>query len=313
MGEKRYRPVTITPNFHQLGIPSFPAYLSMGDDGMIIEGGTGATFTIIVDQIKELGIEPERIQYLTLTHTHPDHIGAVLHLKRLWPHLKVVGSPVAVKLLSRLSEREDALKEFLLTDRSITEILFSKGEIAELPPEPENDPFGVDLVVQEGDRLDLGSGIVWTIYDTPGHSPCHISLYDEREETLVVGDATGCYDPEKDIFWPNYFESLETYCNSIRKLSTLSAQRCALSHNGVVEGKVSYYFQKAMRATESYHLDMLERLGKGEDPEKIALEKAKWVNSFTDLQPFEVIHGLTKLMFRRSQSEAGKENLFTIP
>ncbi|MFH1626152.1 MAG: hypothetical protein ABID54_13495, partial [Pseudomonadota bacterium] len=74
-----------------------------------------------------------------------------------------------------------------------------------------------------------------------------------------------------------------------------------------------YYFQKAMRATESYHLDMLERLGKGEDPEKIALEKANWVNTLTDIQPFEVMYSLSKLMLTRSQSEAGKENLFTIP
>ena len=92
---------------------------------MIIEGGTGATFAIIVEQIKELGIEPERIKYLTLTHTHPDHIGAVPHLKKLWPHLKIVASPVAAKLL----KREGMLKEFLATDRGITELLISKGDI----------------------------------------------------------------------------------------------------------------------------------------------------------------------------------------
>ncbi len=313
MSEKRYRPVTITPGFYQLGTPSFPAYLSMGDDGMIIEGGTRATSTIIVEQIEELGIEPERIKYLTLTHSHPDHIGAIPHLKKLWPHLKIVASPVAQKILNRLSEREEALKEFLWTDRSIAEILVSKGEIAELPPEPDNYTFGVEMVVQEGDRIDLGSGIVWTIYDTPGHSSCHISLHDEKKGTLVIGDATGLYDPEKDMFWPNYFESLEIYCNSIRKLSTLSAQRGILSHNGVIEGGVRNHFQKAIRATESYHLDMVEKLANGEDPEKIALDKAKWVITFTAFIPFEGINGLTRLMLKRSQSAVGKTDLFTIP
>ena len=308
MSKKRHAPVSITRSFYQLGTPSFPVYLSLGDNAMLIEGGTGATFAIIIEQIKELGIEPKRIKYIALTHTHPDHIGAVPHLKRLWPHLKIAAGSVAAKLLK--SQR--MIKEFRETDRTISEIMINKGEIAELPPELENYIFEVDKVLEEGDRLDLGSGIVWTVYHTPGHSPCHISLCEEKEGTLAIGDATGFYVPEKDVFWPNYFDSLEAYCNSIRKLSTLPAQRGALSHNAVVDGWLEGYFQKAIKATESYHLEMLERLGKGEDPEKIALEKAKWVNSLTDIQTFEVMYSLAKLMLARSQSEAGKEKLFTI-
>ena len=275
---------------------------------MLIEGGTGATFAIIVEQIKELGIEPERIEYIALTHTHPDHIGAVPHLKRLWPHLKIAASSLAAKLL----KRQRMIKEFRENDRTISEIMINKGEIAELPPELENYIFEVDKVLEEGDRLELGSGIVWTAYHTPGHSPCHISLYEEKEGTLAIGDATGFYVPEKGVFWPNYFDSLEAYCNSIRKLSALPAQRGALSHNTVVDGWLEGYFQKAIKATESYHLEMLERLGKGEDPEKIALDKAKWVNSLTDIQTFEVMYSLAKLMLARSKSEAGKKKLFTI-
>jgi glyoxylase-like metal-dependent hydrolase (beta-lactamase superfamily II) len=304
--EKKYEPVAITTSFYQLGTPSFPAYLSLGDDGMIIEGGTGATFTIIVEQIKGLGIQPERIKYLALTHTHADHIGAVPHLKRLWPHLKLVASPVAAKLL----KSEEMIKEFINMDRTLAKIMLSKGEITEPPPELENPVFDLDLVVKEGDRLDLGSGTAWTVYETPGHSPCHISLYEEGEGTLVIGDATGFYVPEKDVFWPNYFNSLEAYCNSIRKLSALQARRGALSHNCVIEGSVGHYLQKAIGATESYHLEMLERLGNGVDPEKVILEKAKWVNTLTDHHPFEIMYSMSKILIRRSQSEAGKENLF---
>jgi hypothetical protein len=41
MSDTMHKPIVITPNFYQLGTPSFPAYLSMGEVGMIIEGGTG--------------------------------------------------------------------------------------------------------------------------------------------------------------------------------------------------------------------------------------------------------------------------------
>jgi glyoxylase-like metal-dependent hydrolase (beta-lactamase superfamily II) len=313
MTEKRYRYISITPNFYQLGIPSFPAYLSLGDDGMIIEGGTGVTFAIIIDQLKELGIEPERIKYLFLTHTHADHIGAIPRLRKIWPHLKVVASPVGEKLLTRLVTKEEALKEFITTDHDIAEIMLSKGEIDAIPPELDSYTFGVDMVVKESDRLDLGSGVSWTVYDTPGHSPCHISLYNEGERTLVIGDATGLYAPEKDIFWPNYFDSLEAYCNSIRKLSALPAERGALCHNCVIEGGVKRHLQKALRATESYHREMMARLDRGEDPKEIALERAKWVVNFTALIPFEGIRALTTLLLRRSQSAVVSEGLFAIP
>jgi|GEM_PF-2838103 len=35
-------PIEITPDFYQLGTPFFPVYLRMGEEVMIIEGGTGA-------------------------------------------------------------------------------------------------------------------------------------------------------------------------------------------------------------------------------------------------------------------------------
>jgi glyoxylase-like metal-dependent hydrolase (beta-lactamase superfamily II) len=276
---------------------------------MIIEGGTGPTANIIVKQIEELGIDPKRIKYIALTHTHADHIGAVPHLRLLWPHLKLLANSTAVKLLSN----KGMVKEFLWVDGSITEIMKNKKEITEPPPVLENYDFDVDTVVEEGDRIDLGMGIVWTIYNTPGHSPCHIALFEEKEDTLVIGDTTGFCFPEKDIYWPNYFESLENYCNSIRKLSTLPAKRGALSHNSVVEGTVRRHLERSLQATEIYHQELLKRLDDGEDAEKIALEKAQWVNSITDILPFKVMHNLCKILIKRSQSEADKQILFNIP
>ena len=305
-----YKPVAITEDFYQLGTPSFPVYLSLGDEGMIIEGGTGGVAAIIMEQLKGLGIPPERIKYIVLTHTHADHIGAVPHLKRLLPHLKTVASPVAARLLAS----GETMKEFLRMDRTLAEIMLAKGRIAELPPQIDNYVFAVDMVVSEGDRIDLGSGVTWTIYETPGHSPCHISLYNESQGIVVIGDATGFYVPEKDVFWPNYFNSLEAYCDSIRKLAALPARRGVLSHNYVIEEGLGDYFHKAMRATESYHREMVARLGKGEDVDKIALEKARWVNTLTDDHPFEIMCSMARILLRRSQSEAGKDNnLFDLP
>jgi glyoxylase-like metal-dependent hydrolase (beta-lactamase superfamily II) len=302
MTEKMTEPIKITPHFYQLGTPSFPAYLSLGEQGMIIEGGTGPTTDFVVKQIETLGIDPQRITSVALTHTHADHIGFVAYLRPVWNHLKVLASPAAAKALSR----EEMAKEFQFIDRGIAEIMKAKGLIPELPPVLDSYSFEVDTILREGDKIDLGQGIVWTVYDAPGHSPCHLAFREEKEETFVIGDSTGFYAPEKDAFWPNYFQSLEIYCDTMRKLAAIPAKRAALSHNGVIEGDVSKHFDKALKATEAYHKELLKRLAEGEDPKQIALEKAQWVNTITDIQPFNIMNNLTKLLIKISRTEDGK-------
>jgi glyoxylase-like metal-dependent hydrolase (beta-lactamase superfamily II) len=302
---KNHRPIEVTSHLFQLGTPAFPGYLSMGEQGMIIEGGTGPTFPIMVDQVRSLGIDPERIKYILLTHTHPDHIGAVPHFQRAWPHIKLLTSPTGAKILAK----RELFKQFQLIDLGIAQLMKAKAEINALPEPIKEYTFKVDSVVQEGDSIDLGAGIVWHIYDTPGHSPCHIALFEEKEKTLVLGDVTGFYVPGKGVFWPNYFESLEKYCSSIRKLAPLPAKRAALSHNGVVEGDVRQHLEKAMEATKQYHQEIIERLRQGEVSEKIAMEKARFVDSLTDIQPFRVIYDLCEVMVKNSLAN-GEEDHF---
>jgi glyoxylase-like metal-dependent hydrolase (beta-lactamase superfamily II) len=305
MNARKHEPVEITPHFFQLGTPAFPAYLSMGMEGMIIEGGTGPTFPIMIDQIESLGIDPKTIKYIVLTHTHPDHIGAVPHFHRDWPHIKLLASPIGAKILGKT----ELFKEFQLVDLGIAQLMKAKSEINTLPEPVEDYAFSVDSVVKEGDRIDLGLGIVWKVYETPGHSPCHIALFEEKEGTLALGDTSGFYVPEKDVFWPNYFESLEKYCHSIRKLAALPAKRAVLSHNAVIEGDVRQHLAKAMKATEKYHQELMERLANGELSEEIAMEKARFVDSLTDIQPFKVMYDLCKVLIKNSLQN-GKEDHF---
>ena len=303
----KHKPIAITPHFYQLGTPAFPAFLALGEAGMLIEGGTGPTFPVITSQIDALGIDPGRIEYVILTHTHADHIGALPHLKMEWPHIKLLASATGSKILNT----RELYNEFLLVDLGIAQLMKAKAEFDEMPPIPEDYRFEVDLIVKGGDTIELGDGITWEIIDTPGHSPCHISLYERKEATLVLGDAAGFYVPEEDVFWPNYFVSLKGYCDSIRKLSNFPAKRAALSHNAVIEGNVRQFLEKAMKATKNYHLDLLQRLSRGESTESIALEKAQFVSSLTDIQPFKVIYDLCRLMIKRSKTN-GVELSFSL-
>jgi glyoxylase-like metal-dependent hydrolase (beta-lactamase superfamily II) len=307
MNSKKHEPIRITPHFFQLGTPDFPAYLSLGKEGLLIEGGTGATFSIMVNQIKNLGINPETIKYIALTHTHPDHIGAVPHFQLLWPHIKLLASAIGARTL----KRTELFREFQLTDLGIAQLMKAKSEIESLPDPIEAYAFNVDSMIKEGDRIDLGEEITWTVHETPGHSPCHISLFEEKEGILALGDSTGFCVPGKNSIWPNYFDSLEKYCDSIRKLSTLNAKLAVLSHNGMIEGDIRAYLVKAMKATELYHKTIKERLDNGEHAEEIAMDGARFVDSLTDIQPFKIMYDLCKVLIKNSLQN-GKPDHFII-
>jgi glyoxylase-like metal-dependent hydrolase (beta-lactamase superfamily II) len=303
---QQHKPIAITKKFYRLGTQSYPVYLSLGKEAMIIEGGISGIADLILKQLKELEIEPGKIRYIALTHTHSDHIGAVPYLKKLYPDIKIIASSLAAELL----KSEDVVKDHVVMEEERTKILIAKGEITWPVSKVDNPVFNVDIFIKEGDAIDLGSGVKWKVYETTGHSPCHLSYYEESEQILALGDATGFYVPEKDLFWPNYFNSLEEYCNSIKKLYALSARLGVLSHNYIIRDNVGQYLKKAMQATKAYHKEMLARLEAGEDPEDIAMEKARWVNTLTDEHPFEIMYILSKVLIKKSQAAAGNGNLF---
>ena len=108
-------PRKITDSFFQLATPLFPVYLSLGQDAMLIDGAVGGTFYLVQDQLKEIGVDLARIKFVTLTHTHNDHIGLVPHLLTKWPHLKLQASATGAELLAK----ETLVKDFLAFDQLV--------------------------------------------------------------------------------------------------------------------------------------------------------------------------------------------------
>ena len=294
------KPIKLSDHLYQLGTKRFPVYLSLGEQGMIIEGGTCGTAELIAAQVAELGIDPERISYLALTHTHADHIGAVPRLRELWPHLRILAGPIAAAILSS----DNHLKEFRPADRMIGKILLNEGLIQHMPPEAPQNAFQVDAVLEEGARIDLGGGVVWHVLLTPGHSACHVSYFEQKEGVLAMGDMGGYLDPDLDIIWPNYFSSLEDYCLSIQKVAILPAKVAVLSHNGAVALNQRPFLKQTLDATMEYHFQLLERMAAGENTEEICREQAQWVYGYAPIASPKAIEFLCGLLCQNSRKAA---------
>jgi glyoxylase-like metal-dependent hydrolase (beta-lactamase superfamily II) len=293
-------PIKLSEHLYQLGTKRFPVYLSLGERGMIIEGGTGGTAELIAAQVAQLGVDPARIDYLALTHTHADHIGAMPRLRELWPSLRILAGPVAAAALSAANH----INEFRPADRMIGKILLNDGVIEDMPPVAPENAFQVDAVLEEGARIDLGHGVVWHVLLTPGHSPCHVSYFEQKESVLAMGDMAGYLDQDLDVIWPNYFHSLEDYCLSIQKVAILPAKTAVLSHNGAVDLGKRPFLRQALEAAMEYHFRLLERMAGGESKEEICREQARWVYSYAPIASPKAIEFLCGLLCRNSRKAA---------
>ena len=106
-------------------------------------------------QLQELGVKPDDIKFVGISHTHPDHAGNV----ELFP------------------------KSMLMVQKAEYEWPDAKGGPRFKPEHP--------VTKLEGDRDVFGDGSV-TIISTPGHTPGHQSLLVKLPKTgpvLLTGDA----------------------------------------------------------------------------------------------------------------------------
>ncbi|GAX88584.1 MBL fold metallo-hydrolase [Effusibacillus lacus] len=198
----------------------------------IVETGSSYGAPHILSGLKRLGIRPEQVEYIIVTHIHLDHSGGVGYILPHFPNATVVVHPRGAKHLidpSRLISGARAVYGDAL-EQAFGQIL----------PVPEDRV----LIRDEGDTLDLGGGRILTFYDTPGHARHHFSIYDPVSEGIFTGDTVGIryvkqftgydFEPIYPSTSPSEFDRAATF-ESLAKLETLNPKRIYHSHFGMTE------------------------------------------------------------------------------
>ena len=64
----------------QEGVPSSMSCFLLRADGktILLDAGLGAPFSQLLPKLNELGLTPEELRLIYITHLHPDHIGGLL-------------------------------------------------------------------------------------------------------------------------------------------------------------------------------------------------------------------------------------------
>lgn len=175
--------VEVLPNrLHMFRFPIGQAYLWQDGEALtLIDAGNRRSAAAIEGAVRSLGLSPERLERIVLTHCHRDHVGAAGELAARW------GARVlAHRLDAPVIRGELPVPEPVLLDWEIP--LYAHGlTVPEAPPTP------VDGELEDGDELGFGDGAY--VVHAPGHTDGSIGVHLPRHGVLFTGDCVAAVGP----------------------------------------------------------------------------------------------------------------------
>lgn len=168
--------------------PGFDAAWLVVEQGRaaFIDCGTSHAVPAMLQALARLGLGPEAVDWLILTHVHLDHAGGAGALLAHLPHARVLVHPRGAPHLidpSRLVAGATAVY-------GAEEMARSYGQV--LPIDPARVRCASD-----GQSIDLAGRALLCI-DTPGHARHHLCVFDARSRSWFTGDTFGISYRELD-------------------------------------------------------------------------------------------------------------------
>ncbi|MFE6083554.1 MBL fold metallo-hydrolase [Streptomyces virginiae] len=207
--------VEVLPNrLHMLRFPIGQAYLWQDGEALtLIDAGHAGSADGIEEAIRSLGLLPERLERIVLTHCHRDHVGAAGELR----------ARRGARVLAHRSDApvirgERPMPEPVLLDWEIP--LYAHGlTVPEAPPTP------VDQEVEDGEALGFGDGAY--VVHAPGHTDGSIGIHLPRHGVLFTGDCVAAVGPLMlGVFNVDRARAIETF----HRLAALAPSIACFGH-----------------------------------------------------------------------------------
>ena len=200
-------------------------YLIRGARPCLIETGTALSAPRVVAALSSLGIAPDDLAHVVVTHIHLDHAGGVGDIAAAFPRARVV---VHERGARHLVDPDRLLASARRVFGATMDELF--GDLR--PTDAER-----VTALGESDRIDLGDGRYLDSFHAPGHASHHVGLVDSATGDLYTGDAAGVYIPETADVRPSTpppdFD-LDLALASMARMRDIRPTRLLFSHFGPV-------------------------------------------------------------------------------
>lgn len=198
------------------------AYVIDGTEPTVIDPGLSTATDRLLEGLDELGLAPESVEHIILTHIHLDHAGAAGFLADRCPGATVHCHEIGAHFLSD----EAKLSKLLTSVRQNAGALADDYGTAQPIPDERFD------ALSGGERVDLGDRALEVIA-TAGHAPHHICLYGPDEGVLFTGDECGEYIAGTMLPTtppPNF--ALDKNLNSLDRLAEYNVETLLYAHYG---------------------------------------------------------------------------------
>jgi glyoxylase-like metal-dependent hydrolase (beta-lactamase superfamily II) len=221
------------------GVPHCNAWAIKSGDGIVLvdcgmhlapddeQPGSLSQLELAMAQV---GLGLEQVRKLVITHAHTDHWGeAATVMQRsgceLWMHPNHAhGTEGARDRATALAHRLEIARAGGVPER----ILVSYEERI------KDTPSGIAAVVEPDHELvngvivdsDLGA---WQVYETPGHAPSHVCLFQPERRVLISGDhLLGRISLYYDYGWSP--DPIAEFLRSLELVDALDARLCVSGH-----------------------------------------------------------------------------------
>jgi 2-aminobenzoylacetyl-CoA thioesterase len=229
----------VKENFYILGSGTFPIHLLNGAKAVVFDGGVTCVGKIYAESIRSV-IGTKEPEILFLTHTHWDHCGSISYLKKAFPSMKIAASQRAAETL----KRQRVIELIGKMNGDVRAMVANLPEIdsSSLIDEPFQ-PFEIDMILKDGQAIELDKNTVIEVLATPGHTMDHLSYYIPGEKVLIAAEASGCLDGMGNVI-TEFLADYDAYFTSLKRLSSLPVEVLCQGHRIAFVGKdesVSYF------------------------------------------------------------------------
>ena len=238
----------VAPDVFRIPISIANAYIvGTKKDWTLIDTGTPGNEDRVIKSVKEVFDKNAAPEAILLTHGHFDHAGSARALAEHWD------VPVYAHRL---------------------EIPFLDGRSAYPPPDPTVGGFMSQMIrfipnkkmdvgdhLQELDTDDLPGLRGWECYETPGHTPGHVSFFRPDDNVLIAGDAFTTIDQDSFVGMvsrtpvvsrpPAYYTcDWDSAQNSVEILAGLRPHVLAAGHGVPMQGRIA--LQQLIRLAKDF-------------------------------------------------------------
>ncbi|HOP85505.1 MAG TPA: MBL fold metallo-hydrolase [Syntrophorhabdaceae bacterium] len=235
-----------------------PVYLIDGEVPVIFEAGFHCMARVYGEHIKKV-INGKKLEYLFISHFHYDHCGAASYFKKTFPEIKICASQRA----SEIIKRKNAQELMKVLSKNVFGIIYAMDGIDKsLLQDSEFEPFDVDIILKDLDKIYVCGDITVEVLETPGHTRDMLSYYIPERKILIATEAAGCRGQNGHII-TEFLVDYDKYISSLKRLSMLDIEIFCQGHHFVyTDEDVKRHFELSMNSALRFKEEVIEYLKK---------------------------------------------------